>query len=127
MPDKVNDGQLYELAVVLKPEFESDLKPATDKVAKIIKDAGGAVRDDAKFERRELAYKIKGETHGLYGYYRLALPAEAPNKISSVLNITDEVLRYLLTKVDAKMEAGLAEEKARAAKRHEEVSEPEAE
>ena len=30
----------------------------------------------------------------------IALPAAAPAKISSVFNITDEVLRYLLVRVD---------------------------
>jgi small subunit ribosomal protein S6 len=37
------------------------------------------------------------------------LPADAPLKISNTLNITDEVLRYLLVKVDEKGRAALAE------------------
>jgi small subunit ribosomal protein S6 len=42
------------------------------------------------------------------------LPAEAPLKISNTLNITDEVLRYLLVKVDEKGRALLAAAKERA-------------
>ena len=42
------------------------------------------------------------------------LPAEALLKISNTLNITDEVLRYLLVKVDEKGRALLAEAKERA-------------
>lgn len=114
MPDKVNTER-YELAVVLRPELESDLEPIREKLAKVVRDAGGKVEKDATFKdsRRELMYKIKGETHGLYGFYELHLPADAPNKISAVLNITDEVLRYLLTKIDAKVEEYLAEESKR--------------
>ena len=127
MPDKVKDKLSYELALVLKPELEADLKPVRDKIAKIIAGASGEVvkADGVKFERRELAYKIKGETHGLYGYYRLDLPTDAPNKISSVLNITDEVLRYLLTKVDTKVEAYLVEEAKRRSEHREDVGQDE--
>ena len=127
MPEKVKDKlELYELAVVLRPELEADLAPAQAKIAKIIADADGEVASAAEFARQELAYKIKGETHGLYGYYRLNLPADAPNKIAAVLNITDEVLRYLLTKVDAKAEAYLAEEAKRKREHREEVERDEA-
>ena len=47
------------------------------------------------------------------------LPADAPLKISNILNITDEVLRYLLVKVDEKGRALLAEDKKRASERSE--------
>ena len=48
----------------------------------------------------------------IYYYYIVSLPPEAPAKISSVMNITDEVLRYLLVRKDerrAKPEAQPAE------------------
>jgi small subunit ribosomal protein S6 len=43
------------------------------------------------------------------------LPADAPLKISNTLNITDEVLRYLLVTVDEKGRKALEEAKARKA------------
>jgi ribosomal protein S6 len=46
-------------------------------------------------------------------YFEVELPAEAPLKISNVLNITDEVLRYLLVTVDEKGRAALAEAAAK--------------
>ena len=116
MPEK-NIKSEYELVVLYRPELEADLKPALDKVAKVITDNGGEITAEDDWGRKELAYKIGGETHAVYRVYTLQLPAEAPNKISSVLNITDEVLRFLLTKVDPKVKAALAEEKERAAKR----------
>ncbi len=42
------------------------------------------------------------------------LPADAPLKISNTLNITDEVIRYLLVAVDPKARAALAEQAKRA-------------
>jgi len=50
----------------------------------------------------------------VYTYLEVSLPGETVKKLQSTLNITDEVLRYLLTAVDpkaiaAKMEAEAAE------------------
>ena len=41
------------------------------------------------------------------------MPAPALLKISNTLNITDEVLRYLLVKTDEKTRQALSEQKAR--------------
>jgi len=51
------------------------------------------------------------------------LPADAPLKINNALNISDEVIRYLLVKIDNKARAALAEAKKRAAEREAENSE----
>ena len=41
------------------------------------------------------------------------LPAEAPAKISNTLNITDEVIRYLLVKTDEKERSKIAAARAK--------------
>jgi len=114
VPEK-NIKSEYELVVLFQPELEANLKPALDKVAKVIKDNGGEIAAEDDWGRKELAYKIAGETHAIYRVYTLQLPAEAPGKISAVLNITGEVIRYLLTKVDPRVKEALAEEKERRA------------
>jgi small subunit ribosomal protein S6 len=116
VPDN-NIKSEYELVVLFQPELEADMKPALDKIAKVIKDNGGEITAEDDWGRKELAYKIGGETHAIYRVYTLQLPADAPSNISAVFNITGEVMRYLLTKVDQKVKAALAEEKARAEKR----------
>jgi small subunit ribosomal protein S6 len=84
-----------------------------DKTAKIITESGGEIVSQDDWGRRRLAYKIKGEDFAVYRLFELKLPAEAVKKINDKLNITDEVLRFLLTKVDLRAKALLAEEKAR--------------
>lgn len=103
----------YELVVLYRPGLEAKIEAPLKKVANIITTNGGKIVSEDDWGRRELAYSIAGETHALYRVYTLELPAEAPANISSVLNITDEVIRYLLSKVDVKAEAALAEEKSR--------------
>jgi len=107
----------YELVVLFRPEFEKDMAPALKTMADLVKNNGGEITAEDDWGRKELAYKIAGETHAVYRVYTLQLPADAPAKLSKVLNITDNVIRYLLTKVDPKVKAVLAEEKERAANR----------
>ena len=90
----------YELTVLFHPDLEMNLDPALDKVKKIIESNGGQITKETSDGKKRLAYTISGQNFAVYHFFELNLPAAAPAKISSVLNITDEVIRYLLVKVD---------------------------
>jgi len=82
------------------PDLEMNMTPALDKVQKIVEDNGGKITKDSNEGKKRLAYSIAKNDYAIYYYYDLELPAQAPQKISSTLNITDEVIRYLLVAVD---------------------------
>lgn len=103
----------YELTVLLHPDLEIDLDAPLKKVRKIITDNGGTIIREDNWGKKRLAYRINKEDFAVYVYFEVELSPEANAKISSILNITDEVLRYLLVGVDAKAKALLAEEKAK--------------
>ncbi len=109
----------YELTVLIHPDLEADLDKALDKVRAIIKDADGEIVSEDNWGKKKLAYTIKKEDFAVYVYFDVKLPASAPLKISNTLNITDEVLRYLLVLADEKGRALLAEDKKRASERRE--------
>ncbi len=104
----------YELTVLIHPDLEADLEKPLTKVRDIVKSAGGEITSEDNWGKKKLAYKINKEDFAVYVYMDVKLPADAPLKISNTLNITDEVLRYLLVKVDEKGRALLAEDKKRA-------------
>ena len=103
----------YELTVLIHPDLESDLERPLGKVRDIIKNAGGEIIREDNWGKKKLAYKINREDFAVYVYMDVKLPADAPLKISNTLNITDEVLRYLLVAVDEKGRKALEEAKAR--------------
>lgn len=105
----------YELTVLIHPDLEVDLEAPLAKVRDIIKNAGGEIVTEDNWGKKKLAYKINREDFAVYVYMDVKLPADAPLKISSTLNITDEVLRYLLVTVDEKGRKALEEDKKRAA------------
>lgn len=90
----------YELTVLLNPTLEDKAEPVIKKVQQLIANNGGKVTNENAEGKKRLAYAIQKQDFGLYYYYEVELPASAPAKISSVLNITDGVMRYLLVSVD---------------------------
>lgn len=115
----------YELTVLIHPDLEVDLEAPLDKVRKIVKDAGGTIASEDNWGKKKLAYRINNQDFAVYVLFNVELPAEAPLKISNILNITDEVVRYLLVKVDEKGRALLEDAKKRAAERGETEDESE--
>ncbi|HSE61243.1 MAG TPA: 30S ribosomal protein S6 [Candidatus Saccharimonadales bacterium] len=103
----------YELVVLLHPDLEIDLEKPLAKLRQIIADNKGKVTKEDSWGKRKLAYRINGEDFAMYMYLEVALPAESVKKLQSTLNITDEVLRYLLTAVDPKAKAAQAEADAK--------------
>ena len=113
----------YEVAVLYDQGLEIDLEKATAKVEKIIADNGGKITNTDNWGKRKLAYPIKGQDFAIYVFYTVELPGVAVQKINDTLNITDEVVRFLITKPDlkkiAKAEALKAEKAEKAAARTE--------
>ena len=104
----------YELTVLIHPDLETDLEAPLGKVRDIVKDAGGTITTEDNWGKKKLAYPIRRENFAIYVYMECALPSDAPLKISNTLNITDDVLRYLLVRVDEKVRAATAEQAERA-------------
>lgn len=113
----------YEVAVLYHPDLEIDLEKAGKRVEKIFTDNGGKVVSADSWGKRKLAYPIKKNEHAVYVFYTVELPAASVQKIEGILNITDEVIRFLITRPDlkaiAKAETAKAEKAKKAAERGE--------
>lgn len=105
----------YELTVLIRPGLESDIEAPINKVRDIVKKAGGEIKKEDNWGKKKLAYKIRKEDFAIYVYMDIILPADAPLKISNTLNITEEVLRYLLVLADEKTQK-MADEDKKSAK-----------
>ena len=119
----------YEVAVLYHPDLEIDLDKATNKVEKIFADNGGKVTNIDNWGKRKLAYPINKNESAMYVIYTVDFPAEAIRKVEGILNITDEVIRFLITKPDlkaiAKAEALKALKAKKAAERGESADDKE--
>ena len=109
----------YELTFLIHPDLEMNTETVVSKVKDLIDANGGKVTKETNEGKKKLAYQIQGQEYAVYYYLELSLPSEAPAKISSVLNITEGVLRYLLVAVDERKLKMEAKRKARRANREE--------
>lgn len=117
----------YEIAVLFDPGLEIDLEKATSKIEKIFKDNGGKVKNTDNWGKRKLAYPINKQEHAIYVFYTVDMPGANVRKVESNFNITDEIIRFLITKPDlkaiAKAEAAKADKAKKAAERGESADE----
>ena len=109
----------YEIAVLYHPDLEVDLTKAEERVSKIITDNGGKITATDNWGKRKLAYPIKRQEHAVYVFYTVEMPGEGIAKVESTLNITDEVIRYLIVRPDLKAIAKAEAAKAEKAKKAE--------
>ena len=113
----------YEIAVLYHPDLEMDLDKAETKIKKLFTDNGGKLVSTDNWGKRKLAYAIAKQDHAIYVFYTVDLPSEGVSKIEKTLNITDEVIRFIIVKPDlkaiAKAEAAKADKAKKAAERSE--------
>ena len=110
--------QTYEIAVLYHPDLEIDLEKASTKVEKIITDNGGKINNTDNWGKRKLAYPIAKNDFAVYVFYSVEMPAANVSRVEQTFNITDEVIRFLITKPDLKAKTkaeALAAEKAKKA------------
>jgi small subunit ribosomal protein S6 len=116
----------YEVAVLYHPDLETDLEKATTKIEKLFKSYDGKVVNADNWGKRKLAYTIKKQDFAIYVFYTVDMPGENVAKLEASLNITDEVIRFLISKPDlkaiAKAEAAKADKAKKAAERGEKAS-----
>lgn len=99
----------YELAVLLHPDVEVELKPALARIEQLISDAEGKIIGQDNWGKQKLAYFVDKQSYGVYLFYTLELDPAKTRALQATLGIDDEVMRYLLVSVDEKAVASIAE------------------
>lgn len=114
-------NNIYEIAVLYHPDLEIDLEKAESRIKKIIADNDGKITKTDNWGKRKLAYPIKKQDFAVYVFYTVEMPPASVARIEQVFNITDEIIRFLITRPDlkaqAKAEAQAAEKAKKAAER----------
>lgn len=91
----------YELVIVLDGKTTvAKKKTITEKLEKMFKDVKGKDGKVKDWGVRDLAYKIKKSTTGLYLIFSLELEGENVKEISNKLRLEGDLIRYLLIRKD---------------------------
>ncbi len=101
---KVEDKQLrdYELVLIISPEVVEEKFDATiDNVNQFITEKGGIVSNVERWGKRRLAYPIEHFMEGSYVLTRFRLKPALSKELEVNLQISEEVLRHLLVKLNS--------------------------
>jgi len=89
----------YELMLVLRPDAPDERASAViDRTTRYVVASGGQIVKVAPWGRRRLAYPIDRYREGSYHIVVFESPAEAIAEMERSLQITEDVLRYLVTR-----------------------------
>jgi small subunit ribosomal protein S6 len=105
----------YELMLIIRPDAPDEKAAAViDRTTRYVVASGGQIIKVAPWGRRRLAYPIDRHREGSYHIVVFESPAEAIAELERSLQITEEVLRYLVTRtvkpVKARRDAASAED-----------------
>ena len=91
----------YELVYIVRPTVdEQALAAVNERVEKFIAGNGGEITRRDDWGKRRLAYPIFKFTEGFYSVLQLNLPSKAVRELERSLKLTEEVLRYLVVRLD---------------------------
>jgi small subunit ribosomal protein S6 len=96
----------YELMLIIRPDAPDEKAAAViDRTTRYVVASGGQIIKVAPWGRRRLAYPIDRHREGSYHIVVFESPAEAIAELERSLQITEEVLRYLVTRSEKPVKA----------------------
>jgi small subunit ribosomal protein S6 len=91
----------YELVVIISPEVANEAADSiTDGISRFITDNGGTVSAVEPWGKKKLAYPIKHFMEGSYVLTRFKLQPKFTKQLEASLQISEDVLRHLLVKLE---------------------------
>ncbi|KXK09621.1 MAG: 30S ribosomal protein S6 [Candidatus Dojkabacteria bacterium] len=91
----------YELMIILKPLLPEDIRAGIQKkIEAHVKKAKGTITNIDVWGKRHLAYEIEKHEEGYYLVYTLELDPGHAAKFQNELKLMNDILRFLLTKID---------------------------
>jgi small subunit ribosomal protein S6 len=93
----------YECTYILDPVLtDEEQEPLIERFKTLVSENGGAVDAVDKWERRRLAYEVKGKREGVYVVMNFNGEPRTETELGRVLRITDGVLRHIVIRTDIK-------------------------
>jgi small subunit ribosomal protein S6 len=106
--------RLYEAVYILDPSLDEDQQNGfVERFRSLVETQGATVQHLERWERRRLAYEVKGRREGYYVVMNFRGEPAAEAELGRVLGITDSVIRHMIVKMDERTaERSIADAKA---------------
>ncbi|MEJ5928572.1 30S ribosomal protein S6 [Corynebacterium sp. H128] len=92
----------YELMIILDPsQDERTVAPSLDKFLEVVRKENGTVEKVNIWGKRRLAYPINKKDEGIYAVVDLKCESATVLELDRLLNLSDDILRTKVLRVDA--------------------------
>ena len=92
----------YEAFYIIRPDLkDADANALIERFKKVVTDGGGTIIDADRWDRRKLAYEIKGHKEGVYILMNFDADAATQSELGRLMRISDDVIRHTILKNEA--------------------------
>lgn len=91
----------YEALYIINPDLEETAKAFVEKFNGVITTNGGTIDSCDEWGKRRLAYPINFKSDGYFVLVKFTGPSALPLELERNFKITDGILRYLVTRLEA--------------------------
>lgn len=96
----------YEVMYVIDPTLEDSARvELINRFSELVQKNGGEVERVDEWGKRRLAYAINYKTEGYYVLMYIKAPADLPRELERNLQISEQVLRYLVIRYEGEIPA----------------------
>jgi small subunit ribosomal protein S6 len=93
--------QPYEAVYILDPDLGDErISAITAKYRQIVENGGGTLEKTDVWERRRLAYEIKGRTEGIYVVMQFRSKPAVEAELRRIFQISEDQIRFLIIRRD---------------------------
>src|SRR5258708_36073839 len=94
----------YDLGVVINPDVgDAQARAIVERITQTIATNGGQLVRVNAGGRRRLAYPIEHHRDGLYFFFDMSLPPEAPTEVERTLRVNEDIIRHLMLVLDPRL------------------------
>ncbi len=93
--------QAYEAAYIVDPGLgDEQIQPIVAKYRAVIENGGGTFEKVDIWERRRLAFEVKGRTDGIYIFMQFRSKPAVEAELRRIFQISEDQIRYLIIRRD---------------------------
>ena len=95
------NNRKYEAFYIVQPDLaDGDVQKIADKFKGIVEERGGSVEKASKWDKRKLAYEVKGFKEDNYVLMNFEALTALPRELNRLMQISDDMIRHRIYTIE---------------------------